>query len=89
MEVAPDLVVEVLSPNDEAPNINRRVDDFLLAGTRLIWVIDPENRIAAIYRADQTGGYVREGQTLSGEDVLPGFVLNLADILPPVPQPAA
>jgi Uma2 family endonuclease len=65
LEFAPDLVVEVLSHHDRPGEVLAKVGDWLDAGTRLVWVIDPERRVARIYR----------------EDVLPGLSIMLASIL--------
>ena len=51
------------------------------AGTRLVWVIDPERRLARVYRADGAEAIVTGEQALQGEDVVPGFVCPLATIL--------
>jgi Uma2 family endonuclease len=78
---APDLAVEVLSPSNRPGEIWRRIGDLLDAGTRLIWVIDPERRTALVIHP---GGDVRmfgEDGVLDGEDLLPGFALPLRDIL--------
>jgi Uma2 family endonuclease len=87
--IVPDLVVEVISPNDSATDVWQRIDDFQRVGTRLIWVVDPMARLAAVYRADRTAASIPEDGTLSGEGVLPGFELRLADVLPRQAQPAA
>lgn len=84
-EVPPDLLVEVLSPGNEMSDMTRKVDEFLDAGTRLAWIIDPERRIAFVQRLSDRDRLhkVREAGTLDGEDVLPGFSIPLASILPP------
>ena len=79
-ELAPDLAVEVLSPNDRAGEILAKVADWLNAGTLLVWVIDPERRIATVYRADGSALIVDDTSALSGDEVLPGFVLPLAGL---------
>ncbi len=71
--IAPDLAVEVISPNDLAYDIDERVADYLGAGTRLVWVINPVQRTVLIYRQDGSIAGVREGGDLDGEDVIPGF----------------
>jgi Uma2 family endonuclease len=71
--IAPDLAVEVISPNDLAYDIDERVADYLGAGTRLVWVVNPVQRTVLIYRHDGSIAGVREGGELSGEDVVPGF----------------
>lgn len=78
---APDLVVEVLSPNDRPGEVLAKIADWLSAGTRLVWVIDPERRLARVYRDDGTEHTLSENQSLAGEDVVPGFSCPLAEIL--------
>jgi Uma2 family endonuclease len=78
---APDLIIEVLSPSNTMTDIAERVDDFLAAGMKLAWVIDPVLRTALIHYPDDTIKKVRDGGMLSGESVLPGFTLPLADVL--------
>jgi Uma2 family endonuclease len=80
---APDLVVEVLSPSNTIGDMFERFSDFFSAGTKLIWLIDPERRFAQIYQPDFSVRKVSEHESLSGDDVLPGFALPLAEILPP------
>ena len=77
----PDLAVEVLSPHDRPGEILAKVGDWLEAGTRLVWVVDPERRCARIYRQDGTETVLGETEPLDGEDVLPGFVCRIASIL--------
>ena len=79
--MAPDLVVEVLSPDDRPGEVLAKVADWLRAGTALVWVVDPIRRSARTYRADGTESYHGEHDSLDGEDVLPGFALPLAAIL--------
>ena len=81
LEFAPDLVVEVLSPNDRPGEVLAKVGDWLDAGAQLVWVIDPERRLARVYRADGTEQFLEETDKLLGEDVLPGFSSSLASIL--------
>jgi Uma2 family endonuclease len=76
-ELAPDLVVEVLSPNDRPGEVLQKVGDWLSAGSRLAWVVDPTPRRARVYRADGSESLLGEGDVLEGEDVLPGFSCRL------------
>ena len=78
---APDLVAEVLSPDDRANDVLSKVGDWLGAGVRLVFVIDPVRREVRIYRADGSQGVVDESGLLDAEDVLPGFSCRLADFL--------
>ncbi len=77
----PDLVVEVLSPDDRPGETLAKVGDWLEGGARLVWVIDPERRVARVYRQDGTETHLAENGTLDGEDVLPGFSCRLTSIL--------
>ena len=79
--LAPDLVVEVLSPGDRPGEVLAKVGDWLEAGARLVWVIDPERRIARVYRQDGTENSITADGQLDGEDVLPGFSCPLASVL--------
>jgi Uma2 family endonuclease len=81
LEFGPDLVVEILSPNDRPGELLAKIGDWLDAGARLVWVIDPERRIARVYRADGTEHILEENDQLIGEDVLPGLSCALASIL--------
>jgi Uma2 family endonuclease len=78
-ELAPDFVVEVISPGDRPGEILTKVGDWLDAGVRLVWVIDPIRRDARTYRADGSQGAVESDGALDGEDVVPGFSCRLAD----------
>ena len=80
-ELAPDLVVEVLSPGDRPGEVLAKVADWLTAGTRLVWTVDPQRRMARIYRHDGSETVVTAEGALDGEDVLPGFTCSLVSIL--------
>lgn len=79
--LAPDLAVEVLSPDDRPGEILAKVGDWLSAGSQLVWVVDPVGRIARVFRADGTQSQLAETDALDGEDVLPGSLCRLADVL--------
>jgi Uma2 family endonuclease len=74
-------VAEVLSPDDRPGEVLSKVGDWLGAGVRLVFVIDPVHRAVRFYRADGSQGVVDESGLLDGEDVLPGFRCRLADFL--------
>jgi Uma2 family endonuclease len=78
---APDLAVEVLSPSDNPDEVQRKVRDYLEAGTRLVWMLAPLARAATVYRPDGSARLVREPESLDGEDVVPGLAIALADLL--------
>ena len=79
--MAPDLAVEVLSPDDRPSEILAKVADWLRAGSKLVWVVDPERRVARVYRDDGSESLLSEGDSLDGETVLPAFSCSLAEIL--------
>ncbi len=77
---APDLAVDVLSSSDRFSDVLEKVQEYLAAGTRLIWVVDPDARRATVFRPAPAPVTVGADSELSGEDVLPGFVLKLAEV---------
>jgi Uma2 family endonuclease len=78
-EGVPTLAVEVLSPNDRVGKVTKRIGEYLRAGARLIWIIDPEARDVAVHRPGATE--VFEGdQELTGYDVLPDLSCRLSDL---------
>lgn len=77
---APDLAVEVLSPSDEPLDVQQRVRDFLDAGARLVWLVAPQPNTVTVYRADGSARFLRDQETLEGEDVLPGLKIPLTEI---------
>src|SRR5712692_3815014 len=69
---APDLAIEVLSPEDRPRHVLDKVGEYLQAGVRLVWVIDPRRGRAAIYRSLTDVREVGANDALDGEDVVPG-----------------
>jgi Uma2 family endonuclease len=80
-DAAPDLAVEVLSPGDRPRAVLDKVGEYLESGVRLVWVIDPANSRAQVYRSPSAGTELRGDEALDGEDVLPGFRCRLSEIL--------
>jgi len=80
--IPPDLAVEVTTPNDEVYKLEEKVEEYLRAGVRLIWVIHPEVRVIEVIRGDGSGYRLRAGDELSGEDVVPGFCCPVASLFP-------
>jgi Uma2 family endonuclease len=79
-ETSPDLVVEVLSPNNEMAKIRVKMRECFERGVRMIWVVDPEDQTVAVYRSMDEGRIFHESATLSGEDVLPGFTCRVTEL---------
>jgi Uma2 family endonuclease len=78
--LAPDLAVEVVSPHDSPRWILDKVGEYLDAGVGLVWVIDPQERAATVYRSLLDIRRIGPDDELDGEDVLPGFRCRLGDI---------
>lgn len=75
--LCPDFVVELLSETDEIEETQAKMQEYLDNGIRLGWLIDPTTQQVEIYRSDRAVEVLQSPATLSGEDVLPGFVLDL------------
>jgi Uma2 family endonuclease len=82
-KIPPDLVVEVVSPNETAYELDDKLADYQSVSVSLIWVINPKARTVRIHRRDGTVSYLHEGEELSGEDIIPGFRCPVREILPP------
>ncbi|MCA1686646.1 MAG: Uma2 family endonuclease [Planctomycetia bacterium] len=78
-----DLMVEVVSPNDLAYEVEEKILEDLNAGVPLVWVVNPEIRVVRVHRADFTSASLTGGDELSGEGVLPGFRCRVAALFPP------
>lgn len=73
----PDLAIEILSPSDRAGGIREKVNEYLDAGVRVVWVIDPRKRAVTIHRPGGAVRHLLSDDVLEGDDVLPGFRLPL------------
>lgn len=86
MMIPPDLAVEVVSPSNRPRQMLNKIELYLQSGTRLVWVIYPDERVADVYRMDEDGRLISQKLTLNdsfdGEDVLPQFKLPVKDIFP-------
>ena len=79
-DIMPDLAVEVLSPNDRPGEVQDKVDDWLRAGVRLVWVINPATRSAMVHQPLSDPQEVAEGGSLDGADVIPGFTCQIREL---------
>ena len=84
LPIAPDLAVEVISPNDTAHEVQEKIEEYQQVGVSLIWIIEPDLRIVDVYRQNGMNSRLRETDELSGEDVLPGFRCRVAELFPDV-----
>ena len=80
IRLAPDLVAEVVSPNDLFYAVEEKVAEYRAGGVRLIWIIVPPTRTVLVRRLDGSAAEVREDGRLSGEDVVDGFQCPVADL---------
>jgi Uma2 family endonuclease len=78
--LAPDLVVEIISPSETAKSIAEKVSDYLQAGTHLLWLVYPERQEVQEYRPDQPFHIYRIDEELDGREVLPGFRYALREL---------
>jgi Uma2 family endonuclease len=83
LPLCPDFVVELLSSTDSLKQIQAKMQEYIDNGARLGWLIDAKTRRVEIYRPNQNVELLENPVTLSGKDVLPGFVLDVAQILSP------
>ncbi len=79
---APDLAVEVVSPEDSFREVEAKARMWLEHGARLVWVVEPEDRVAFVYRPGRPREDVPPGGALPGDDVLPGLSIPLAECFP-------
>lgn len=80
--IPPDLAVEVVSPNDYVYELENKVEEYIRAGVKLVWVVNPVTHIVDVLRGDGSVSRLRAGDELSGEDVLPGFRCRVDDLFP-------
>jgi Uma2 family endonuclease len=77
---APDIAIEVLSPSNSAAYIDEKISQYLAAGSKSVWIVNPETRRVRIYRADGSHTAIEEPHNLTDEAVLPGFSLSLTEL---------
>jgi Uma2 family endonuclease len=78
----PDLAVEVKSPTDSKREMRLKVEDYLRFGTKMVWLVFPEERRVEVYEPDQDVLELDINGVLDGGDVLPGFTLPVREIFP-------
>ena len=78
--IVPDFVLELMSPTDRFKETQAKLQEYMDNGVKLSWLINRKNRLVEVYRQRQAVEVLESPTELLGENVLPGFVLNLADI---------
>jgi Uma2 family endonuclease len=80
LRIAPDLAVEVVSPNDTAYEVETKVQEYLTAGVPLVWVVNPPARSIHVYRADGSVERLREEDELAAPEMLPDLRCKVAEV---------
>ena len=78
--IAPDFVAELRSPSDSLRMVQAKMEEYIENGVRLGWLIDPRQRRVYVYRSGRPVEVLEAPESVSGEAVLPGFVLDLQEI---------
>jgi Uma2 family endonuclease len=78
--IDPDFVIELVSPTDELEQVQNKMQEYLNCGVRLGWLINPDEKQVEIYRQGQEKEVLNNPETLSGEDILPKLIVELAEI---------
>jgi len=80
LDVAPELVVEVMSPDDSWTEINDKIEEYFAIGVVLIWIVNPKRKQVHVYHSLTTLEILRLNDTLTGDEVLPGFAVPLTEL---------
>jgi len=82
LEMAPDLVVEIVSPSDSWQDVHRKIEEYFAIGVQWLWVVEPDNRAVRVYRSPADVGRLAEDDVLRGEGMLEGFEVSVREIFP-------
>jgi Uma2 family endonuclease len=80
LDVAPELVVEVLSPDDSWSEVNEKLEEYFAIRVAMVWVADPRRQVVYVYRAINEFKKLTKTDILSGEEILPGFSVAVAEL---------
>jgi len=80
LEVAPDLIVEIMSPTDRWQDVRQKLADYFSIGVQWVWVVEPDNRAVLVYRSLADVTVLGEADVLRGEGVLEGFEMAVRDV---------
>ena len=84
LRITPNLAIEVASANDSLRDSDRKVEEYLAAGVRSVWLINPNIRVVQVIRADGTFLRLHDADELTEPEILPGFRCCVRDFLPPI-----
>ena len=80
LPIDPDFVIELMSPTDELKEVQNKMEEYIDCGVRLGWLINPDDRQVEIYRQNEEKEVLDNPQTLSGENMMPGLIVDLSEI---------
>ncbi|HJX27948.1 MAG TPA: Uma2 family endonuclease [Thermoanaerobaculia bacterium] len=80
LDIAPELVIEVLSPDDRRGEVMEKLEEYLAMGVDVVWIVDPKHRYVLAYRSRMEVERFEEWDVLTEEEILPGFSLPVAEI---------
>ncbi len=80
LDICPELIVEVMSPDDTWSEVHEKLEEYFTVGAKLIWVLDPRRQCLHVYRSLTDLDLLTEKDTLTGGEVLPGFQVPVAEL---------
>ena len=80
LDTIPDIVVEVVSPNDRTGQVHAKIEQWIEHGVKLVWLVHPEQRSITVYSSVREVQVLHEGDTLTGDPVLPDFSCPVSEI---------
>lgn len=83
---APDIAIEVVSPNNTSEEMMEKTNLYLQNGSKLVWIIYPQTKVITVYRQNNIVSLLRENDVLEGEDVLPNFRMEVAKLFANLPK---
>ena len=83
LDVAPELVVEIRSPDDRPGEMQKKIQEYLAIGVDRVWIVDPRRQQVQIHRSSEPVEILEIGDTLRDEEILPGFSLPLSELFGP------
>ena len=83
-KIAPDLAVEVISPNDFYEKVKHKLRDYFAAGVREVWLVSPENKEIVVHQSPTQSFTLNENDDLTSETLLPGFHCKISDLFQPI-----
>jgi Uma2 family endonuclease len=81
--IAPDLAIEIVSPNDSVYELDDKLIDYKAARIPLIWIVNPQARTVKVFRPSKPIDELTEADQLAGEGILPGFTISVRELFPP------